>query len=279
MQNQIKLLLGIAVILGATALFFVFSRGTYEDAVDCVLSDVRWDYNDIHWSADGETVVIFAFGRTPQTIIPQTVVIPVDGGDVVRLDTVDIQATQADYDLILNPRRGWNAEQTQYAFGEQVDGSRQIFVTDTSGEDVRQLTTSTFDVGKPAWSPDGTMIAYVANRSQANATGDTDSTWEIAVIDADGTNAQALLVVEREPEIRWTPDSTSILFTAEGDTYQLDVASGESTFFLDGRFPTWSPEGERMVYLSSDGCDPTVQLADAEGNDAQTLTVLTQSSR
>jgi Tol biopolymer transport system component len=61
----------------------------------------------------------------------------------------------------------------------------------------------------PAWSPDGTQIAYTSNAD--------DDSQDIWVMDADGTNQTRLTVntgvFDAFPE--WSPDGTQIAFTSD----------------------------------------------------------------
>lgn len=59
----------------------------------------------------------------------------------------------------------------------------EIYVMDADGTNQRRLTDHPAEDWRPAWSPDGTKIAFRAFR---------DGSWEIYVMDADGTNQRNL---------------------------------------------------------------------------------------
>jgi TolB protein len=115
---------------------------------------------------------------------------------------------------------------------------------DMDGGNVRQLTDdpgSAWDY-HPAWSPDGSRIAFASNRD-----GDDD----IYVMDADGRNVRQLTDVplwfERSPV--WSPDGTRIAFVSDRDydydIYVMDADGGNVRQLTDdpGRdtSPVWSP--------------------------------------
>ncbi len=77
--------------------------------------------------------------------------------------------------------------------------------------DARQLTSGDFDHREPAWSPDGTRIAFVANRSA----------------DADSTNVADV----------W------VLGVATGELRPLTAGAGPVLA------PVWSPDGSAIAYL------------------------------
>jgi Tol biopolymer transport system component len=97
------------------------------------------------------------------------------------------------------------------AFASNRDGDEEIFVMRPDGSDVRQVTRNTnekngtiaFD-GYPAWSPGGRRIAFVSTRDYR---GDFISSYELYVVDADGSDARRLTenrIAEFDP--RWIGD-------------------------------------------------------------------------
>ncbi|MFP5352652.1 MAG: hypothetical protein ACLGIB_08830 [Actinomycetota bacterium] len=109
----------------------------------------------------------------------------------------------------------------------------------------------------PAWSPDGTKIAFESSR---------DGDAEIYVMAPDGTG----LVQVTRNEVNdfspvWSPDGTRIAFQTTfpnvdgGDDgsaiAMVDVGGGEITVLTDGsRFdgqPVWSPDGSLILFSSS----------------------------
>jgi Tol biopolymer transport system component len=62
------------------------------------------------------------------------------------------------------------------------DRHTHLYVFDLATKGLRQLTTGRWDEGQPAWSPDGTRIAFVSNRTEDP---DTNSDSNIWIVDAD----------------------------------------------------------------------------------------------
>ena len=84
-------------------------------------------------------------------------------------------------------------------------GASNLWVIDTKGERLRQLTEGTFRDSAPSWSPDGRRIAFLSNRSGST---------QIHVMWADTRETLQLTHVERDPSgLKWSPDGSRILFT------------------------------------------------------------------
>src|SRR5216117_1854859 len=75
------------------------------------------------------------------------------------------------------------------------------------GSDPRNLTNNPGGDDTPAWSPDGTRIAFTSAR---------DGNWEIYVMNADGSNATRLTDNGAQMPA-WSPDGTRIAFTSARD--------------------------------------------------------------
>ena len=134
----------------------------------------------------------------------------------------------------------------QIAFNSDRDGFTDVYVTavyvmDADGGNVQQLTDDPPWDWDPAWSPDGTRIAFYSDRD-----GDED----IYVMDADGGNVRQLT---DDPgwdwDPAWSPDGTRIAFVSDRDgdwdIYVMDADGGNVLQLTDdpGRdwAPAWSP--------------------------------------
>jgi Tol biopolymer transport system component len=81
------------------------------------------------------------------------------------------------------------------------EGTDQIFIAGIDGTEVRQMTHDPIGPREPAWSPDGTKIAYV---------GRTGSLFILDVASGDSTQITDERFVEGPS---FTPDGSSILYT------------------------------------------------------------------
>jgi hypothetical protein len=105
---------------------------------------------------------------------------------------------------------------------------------------------------EPAWSPDGTKIAFARGAFRAE---------ELWVVDTVGTNAHRLRK-RRTVSPTWSPDGTKLAFLVIGSTARCNGdcssvwvanANGSNPRQLDdGGFdgpPDWSPDGSRLVFF------------------------------
>jgi Tol biopolymer transport system component len=88
------------------------------------------------------------------------------------------------------------------------------------------------DAGSPAWSPDGTRVAFVT----VNEVG----VFQVGVADLDG---EVLWSEVPGTDPAWSPDGTKLAAEvydgAQTWVHILDAASGDVLWELEGRFPDW----------------------------------------
>ena len=116
----------------------------------------------------------------------------------------------------------WNASGTRLAFvaagrtGEM--GIQQIFTMAANGSDVRQITQSTaFNDSEPAWSPDGTRIAFAKGTPRLGAR-------DIYVVEvATGIETQVTTDVADDSNPTWSPDGRYIAFESNRITGTYDI--------------------------------------------------------
>jgi len=140
--------------------------------------------------------------------------------------------------------------QTYYyiAFQSNRDGSDDIFIMDTSGGSVRNLTANRANDRHPDWSPDGTQITFASDRS---------GNFDVYVMQNNGAEPRNLTnnsANDNSPDC--SPDGRSILFISDRDggldVYTVAVADGTvQRITSDGArksAPTWSPDGSLIAF-------------------------------
>jgi Tol biopolymer transport system component len=161
-------------------------------------------------------------------------------------------------------------------FETHRDGDSEIYVMNPDGSQPINLTNSPDDDSNPVWSPDGTRIAFVSSR---------DDNSEIYVMGADGSNPTNLTRHEDSDFFPvWSPNGNKIAFMTDREQTGLVIldatpkilpefnmeifvmnADGTGQTNLTGNsawdgYPSWSPDGAKIVFQSDRGVDMIVSL-------------------
>ncbi|HET9286282.1 MAG TPA: hypothetical protein VFO26_01875 [Gaiella sp.] len=142
------------------------------------------------------------------------------------------------------------------AFVSSRDSYYAIYLMDADGSGQRRLTEEVGDPSTPegvqfqtdpAWSPDGTRIAFASAR---------EGSFDIYVMSADGTGTKRLTsssAQDRSPS--WSPDGSRIAFSrsSDGGKVWLMDADGTDVRRLTDELaeegePSWSPDGRWIAY-------------------------------
>ena len=158
------------------------------------------------------------------------------------------------------------------AHRQEVTRDREIVVFDFDASVPKPLSNDPFVDDSPAWSPDGTQIAFTSDRT---------FDVEIFVMDADGGNVQQLTDNSGEDwQPDWSPDGQRIAFASQvsgdfeisvmdadgGNVQQLTASPGHDWG------PVWSPDGQRIAFASDRTGNFEVYVMDADGGNVQQLT-------
>ena len=135
------------------------------------------------------------------------------------------------------------------SFASNRSGNFDIYLTDTSGENLRVLTNHPADERYPTWSPDGQFLAYASNR---------DGNFEIYVMDIRKKKHHQLTHHLRDDLFpAWSPDGKWIAFSSKragnADIYKMDINGAHLARLTDqgknGR-PAWSPDSQWIAFVS-----------------------------
>lgn len=80
---------------------------------------------------------------------------------------------------------------SKIAFMSRRSGNWDVYVVDSDGKNLVQITTDEAEDGLPAWSPDGRVIAFVSNRG---------GPWAVWAVTAEGKGARVLFTMEGSPD-------------------------------------------------------------------------------
>jgi Tol biopolymer transport system component len=114
-----------------------------------------------------------------------------------------------------------------------------LWVADSRGGRLRQLTNTPVNEGLPVWSPDHRSLAFVRSKSLARF----GSIW---VSDATAANARRI-AFGGSPS--WSPDGRGLAFSSRRVVYSIAVAGGRPQRVASGESPSWSPRGRKIAFV------------------------------
>ena len=147
------------------------------------------------------------------------------------------------------------------AFLSDRDGWDHLYVMPSSGGAPVQITRGRFEAWRPAWSPDGTRIAFDANEPDRYG----DRQLFVAAIGSDPSHATiAALTSGRGTSIapQWSPDGTRLVYQHtdphnSADLWVIDVVSKKTTRLTDSMPASMNRasfvEPEMIKYAGPDG--------------------------
>lgn len=203
------------------------------------LTDVKADITTYSWSPDSKKLLL------------------------VMKDARDTSKSKPPQPYVINKFRF-----KQDISGYQYDTSRtHLYIFNIVTKKTQTLTNGLYNESSPKWSPDGSRIAFVSNRTEDP---DRNENTDIWLIDTTKGSVPSKLTVwtggDSDPQ--WSPDGESIAYvrTTSNATYEMYdqaelciiKASGGEPKLLSHALdrpvtnPRWSPDGKIIVALVAD---------------------------
>jgi WD40 repeat protein len=154
------------------------------------------------------------------------------------------------------------------------DGTRLAFYQDGSiatikpdGTDSQYFFEQSLDQ-YPTWSPDGTRIAFVSD-----IFGSPDDLW---VMNSDGTGRTQITFSGGISEPAWSPDGSTIAFALGNDIYLIDADGSNLTNVTNSpaadQVPSWSPDVARIAFSTNRDGNFEIYTMNVDGTGLQRVT-------
>ncbi len=204
------------------------------------------------FSARGRGAAVFSIPSTGTAVFNSTA-----GGDITSVS--------------FTPRTGLYRN-AKIAFASIRTGNDDVFVMDSDGSNVRQLTTNTASDRNPSISADGSKVFFESTRI---------GTPQIFVINSDGTGEKRLTgnsFSDYGAEV--SPDGNYVVFASNRDgnaeIYIMDSDGTDQRRLTNisaiDDSPVISPDGSRIVFISDRGSVRRVWTMNIDGSGAAQVT-------
>lgn len=158
---------------------------------------------------------------------------------------------------------------SRIVFVSDRSGRRQIYVCDSEGTNVQQVTFDKNGAVSPTLSPDSSMVAFTTYRSGFPVIRmlDLHAGWEHGVTDTPGSSFGAA----------FSPDGTHIAavmsFIGNPEIFVSDLSTNTAACVSDSigapSSPSWHPDGKQLVFSNDDGQGPRLYIVEVPQKDGQ----------
>ena len=197
----------------------------------------------------------------------------------IRIFDIRSQTDRFVYGTSAGGNLTFSPDGSKILFQERIDENTEICSVNIDGSGFVNLSQSPSRDTTPSYSPDGTRIAFAANRAAGTGT------FEIYVMNSDGSD-QRLFYGDRAMSVgpSWAPDGKSLVFSNDREDgrvgnfelFSVSVDGGTEKrltnrpkYDVDAAF---SPDGSRIAFVSNADGNAEIYMMNSDGSGVLRLT-------
>ena len=150
----------------------------------------------------------------------------------------------------------WSPDNKQIAFISDKTGQFDTYIIPVDGGEARLVLDAGHPTWKVRWSPDGSMLAVTVE-----ASGIDYGTYVVPLSGGEVLQISDVHGVIDAGQACWSPDSKYLAFSSDTPGFNnigiYELATRRISWLTHGegekQFPTWSPDGTRLVYVLNRG--------------------------
>ncbi len=175
----------------------------------------------------------------------------------------------------------WSPDGKSLTFVSDREEGWHVFTAIPGTDETKQITRHQGDDRQPRWSPDGKHIAYLSQRLGG------ETGWDVWMVASEGGQPRRLTKHSMDEEgHRWSPDGKWIAYTfnagrhvnrriglvsTEADEEPLARSVLPESWDGDSYSPRWSPDGQRLAFVSDQPGIATIYTVPVEGGEPEQL--------
>jgi len=195
-------------------------RKLVDTTLDPHFSSLQFINSAGSWKSDGRQFVVGAVRKGQ----PELAIIDVDNGNISR------EIPFPKIGEILNPT--WSPDGKSVVFSAIVGGDTDLFAYDLNTNTERRLTNDAFADLQPAFSPDGSRLAFVTDRFSTKLENLNAGEYQLAVMDVASGKIEPVRTFPEGKSInpQWNADGRRVYFVSDRDgisnVYVVNLESG-----------------------------------------------------
>ena len=200
------------------------------------------------WSPDNSKLAFVAFGAN---------------GSVVQLLELRTGANEVIASFKgINSAPAWSPDGNRIAYSTSRHGSPDVYIYNVFSKQHERISTHYGIDTEPAWSPDGRSLLFTSNRNGK------PQIYNVSV-GSDSSPRRVTFEGKENANASYDFDGRKLTMVHEGGQIAvLEQATGQVSMLTNAKFdesPSFSPNGDMVLYASEDNYQPALIVASADG--------------